>query len=205
MRPGAFFWRGLAAALAGAAAAPAIGRPADRIVPNLEALASHPATVLPPPPEWIAGPQTSVWTIEDIEAELKKVTVKPPPINHGLPTFVRPDHRWLTAFISWFRRLDKPLKIRPQDELWNCANYARCFVAFADLLAQKGGETRGSICVGWAVVFNRVSFGNIAAGEMHAIVIVGTSDGLFAIEPQNGTMIALRDYPNRDEFTELNF
>jgi hypothetical protein len=177
---------------------PAAGdEPADRIVPNLAALAGQPMVVLPPPPPWVAGP-ASQWTIGQIVAEFKKSTDKPPPINYSRQTFVRPDYQWLLAFVKWFRKLGKPLNMHYEDELFDCDKYSRCFVAFADLLARKGGETRGSICVGWATVFNDNSFAGIETGGGHAVVIVGTNRGLFVVEPQNGTIVPLGDYPNRD-------
>jgi len=176
----------------------------ERIVPDLAALSRQPVTVLPLPPPWAAGPQTALWTVDDVAAEFRKITATPPQIIHGAPTFVRPDHRWLAAYVRWFQKLGKPLHLHYQEELFNCVNYSRCFVAFANLIAQSGGETRGSICVGWAIVFNQYSFAGARAGGAHAIVIVGTSEGLFVIEPQDGTMVALRSYPNRNELTEMN-
>jgi hypothetical protein len=180
------------------------GVPVERVVPNVAALSRQPMTALPPPPAWASGPQTALWTVDNVAAEFRKVTATPPQIVHGALAFVRPDHRWLLAYVRWFRLLGKPLNLHYQDELFNCVNYSRCFVVFADLLAQNGGEGRGSICVGWATVFNRNSFAGVPAGGAHAIVIAGTSEGLFVVEPQTGTMVALRDYPNRDELAEMN-
>eukprot|EP01031_Cornospumella_fuschlensis_P041901 gene41901-51151_t len=37
-----------------------------------------------------------------------------------------------------------------------------------------------------------------------AIVIVGTSEGIFVIEPQNGEIAPLDRYPNRDDIVEIN-
>jgi hypothetical protein len=110
----------------------------------------------------------------------------------------------MTKFKGWFRTLEKPLKIRFEDQLWDCDNYANCFVSFADLLALKSGETRGSLCVGWATVFYRRPFAGIRSGA-HAVVIVGTSQGLYIIEPQDGTMVALKDFPNRDTIEAVYF
>ena len=64
-------------------------------------------------------------------------------------------------------------------------------VTFADLLALKSGETRGTFCIGWATVYYRRPFAGVRGGA-HAIVIVGTSKGLFVIEPQDGTIAALQ-------------
>ena len=38
-----------------------------------------------------------------------------------------------------------------------------------------------------------------------AIVIVGTSKGLFVIEPQDGTIAALKDFPNRNTIESVYF
>jgi ligand-binding sensor domain-containing protein len=36
-------------------------------------------------------------------------------------------------------------------------------------------------------------------------VIVGTSKGLFVIEPQDGTIAALKDFPNRNTIESVYF
>ena len=83
-------------------------------------------------------------------------------------------------------------------------NYSRCFVAFADLLAQKAGESNASLCVGWADVHNDKEFGGVSPGNGHAIVIADTTEGLFVIEPQTGDIVTLDKYPNRNLLEEFN-
>jgi hypothetical protein len=183
----------LAATLAGIGA----NAPVDRITPNIEALAHQPMIVMPLPPKWTAAKASSI-SIDDLIADFNKSSSKPPPINYTRRAFIRPDHEWLISFVKWFRKLGSSLDLHYEDELFDCDKYARCFVAFADLLAHKGGETRGSICVGWAVVFNTAPFAGIEAGISHSIVVIDTDKGLFVIEPQNGTMVPIDEYPNRD-------
>ena len=197
--------KNLAAAMALACLAGPLAavEPVDRIVPDVAALAGQPTTLLPPPPSWVVGPSASLWTVEQVIAELKGATTKPPPIYYARESFVRPDYTWLVAFVKWFRKLSKPLNMRYKDELFDCDKFSRCFVAFADLLAQKGGEFRGSVDVGWAVVFNEQAFAGIEAGGMHAVVIVGTSQGLFVVEPQNGEMVPFHDYPNKNHLAAV--
>lgn len=108
-------------------------------------------------------------------------------------------------FKGWFRAVQKPLKLRFKDQVWDCDDYANCFVAFADLLGMKSGESRGALCVGWATVYYRRPFAGIRAGGAHAVVVVATAQGLFVLEPQDGTLVALRDFPNRDTIEEINF
>ncbi|MBI5768247.1 MAG: hypothetical protein HZA93_10660 [Verrucomicrobia bacterium] len=176
------------------------------IVPDLAALSRLPSITLPPSPVYARDRAGGVWSVDEIAAEFGRITDRPPAINFNRPAFVRPDHRWLVAFNDWFMRLQKALKLAYRDEVWDCDDFARCFVAFANMVALGGGETRGSICVGWATVANLRAFGGQAAssGGGHAIVIVGSADGLFVIEPQSGKMAALPDYPNRDSFVEVN-
>jgi hypothetical protein len=182
----------------------AFASPVDRIVPNIEALSRQPMTALPPPPPWLPG-TAGQWTIGQIDAEFKKATGKQVPINYVRSAYVLPDYAWLLRFQGWFKSLGKPLNIRYQDELFDCDKYSRCFVAFADLLARRGGEVRGSICVAWATVFNDHRFAGAEAGGAHAIVIVGTSQGLFVIEPQTASIIPLAKYPNRDTLVAIYF
>lgn len=181
------------------------GAPAGRIKPDFAALAREAMITLPPPPAWDPARTATVWTIDDIKAEFAKITDTPPRVNFLRANLLRPDHAQLVDFKGWFRKLEKPLKIRYVDQLWDCDNYANCFVAFADLLALKSGETRGSLCIGWATAFYRSGFAGIRPGGAHAVVIVGTSKGLFIIEPQDGTMVALRDFPNRHTIEEVYF
>lgn len=176
-----------------------------RIVPDVVALKSLPTTVLPAPPPWDSGGKATLWTIDEIKAEFAKNTDTPPRVNFLRPIFLRPEHGQLVDFKAWFRSLEKPLKIRFVDQLWDCDNYVSCFVAFADLLGLRAGERRGSLCIGWATVNYRYRFAGVRAGTAHAVVVVGTSKGLFIIEPQDGTMVALRDFPNRHTMEEVNF
>lgn len=178
---------------------------AGKIVPNFGALAREAMTTLPHPPAWNTTKPASVWTIDDVKAEFAKITDKPPRVNSVRTILLRPDHGWPKDFNGWFQSVQKPLKIRFVDELWDCDNYANCFVAFADVIALKAGETRGSFCIGWATVYYQKPFAEIHAGGAHAVVIVGTNQGLYIIEPQNGTMVALGNFPNRDTMEEVFF
>ncbi len=186
------------------AAAPVVAEPVERVVPDLAALSRLPVTVLPRPPAWTAGSGKPTCTVDDIVAELRAITPKTPKIIHQASIFVRPDHEWMVAYVRWFRKFGTSLNLHFEDELFDCDKFARCFVAYAGLIAQRGGESGGSLCVGWAVVDNQRSFGGIEAGGGHAVVIADTSQGLFVVEPQTATMTPLGDYPNRDGLAELN-
>jgi hypothetical protein len=176
-----------------------------RIVPDLATLARQALISLPPPPAWGKNHDSTVWTVDEIKTEFGKITDTPPRVNSIRGKLVRADHRWLVDFKGWFRSVQKPLKIHFEDQLFDCDNYANCFVAFADLLALQAGESRGSFCIGWATVHYRNRFAGIRAGGAHAVVMVGTTQGLFVLEPQDGTMVALRDFPNRHTIEEVYF
>lgn len=177
----------------------------DRVKPDFAELAKHAAVALPPPPPWAPPPEAQLWSLDEVKAELARITDTPPRVNMLRPRVLRPDHRWLVDFKGWFRAVQKPLKLRFVDQVWDCDDYANCFVAFADLLGMKNGEARGALCVGWATVYYRRPFAGIRAGGAHAIVIVATAQGLYMLEPQDGTLVALRDFPNRDTIEEINF
>lgn len=168
------------------------------------ALARQVFVTLPKPPAWDQAAPATLWTIEDIQAEFARVTKTPPQVNFVRTKFLQPDHAWMTRFKAWFGNLEKPLKMRFEDQLWDCDNYANCFVAFADLLALRAGETRGAFCVGWAAVYYQRPFAGVRSGP-HAVVIVGTQRGLFVVEPQDGSMVALREFPNRDTIEAVYF
>ncbi len=170
----------------------------DVVVPDLAALARRLPTRLPPPPAWRAEASGRLWQIEEVTAQFRAATSRPPQINHVRSAFVRPNLAWLRAYIDWFGNLRDPLQLRFNDEQFDCDKYSRCFAAFADLLAMQAGETRGPIAVGWAIVYNANSFAGISAGISHSVVIVGTTEGVYVVEPQNGEMVPLAEYPNRD-------
>jgi hypothetical protein len=172
-------------------------------MPDFATLARQPRIKLPTPPAWVAVPGSALCDIGEATAEIKKVTTKIPQINYVRSTFVKPAHSWLLAYVAWFRKLDKPLNLHYEDQLFDCDKFARCFVAFADLLAQKGGETRGSIAIGWATVYNDYEFGGVPEGTAHAVVIIWTDEGVFIVEPQGGTISALSDYPNRNAMSAV--
>jgi hypothetical protein len=176
-----------------------------KIVPDFAAIARGALITLPPPPAWGLNRDVSVWTVDDLKNEFARHTDTPPRINSLRPRLLRSDHAWLVDFNKWFRAAQKPLKMHFQNQVWDCDNYANCFVAFADLLALRAGESRGSFCIGWATVTYQYPFAGIRAGGGHALVVVGTSKGLFMLEPQDGTMVALRDFPNRDTIEEVFF
>ncbi len=174
------------------------------VEPDLAALAKLTMLTLPPPPAWPAARAETNWSVEDFSAEFAKSSDHAPRIIYSRESFVRPDHAWLTAYAEWFNRLQKALKLTYKDQAWDCDDFARCFVAFADMVALGAGESRGSIGVGWATVHNRLAFGGVGPGGGHAIVVVATSNGIFVIEPSTGKMAALGKYPNRDEFEDVN-
>jgi len=178
----------------------------SHITPDLTALSRLGKAPMSQPPPWVAGNKSGMWSIDDIAAEFGKVTDKPPRINFSHDAFVRPDHRWLLAYREWFQQMLKSLKLEYRDDVFDCDNFARTFVAFANMVALRSGETQGSLCVGWATVANDKAFGGVPGSTLglHSLVVVGTSEGLFVIEPQTGKMASLRDYPNRDGFQDLN-
>ncbi|MBS0663489.1 MAG: hypothetical protein JSR48_09500, partial [Verrucomicrobia bacterium] len=180
------------------AGSPAAATAMEVVVPDVATLARQEPARLPPPPAWRVGTAAGLWRIEDVMAQFRAASSRPPPINHVRSAFVRPDLAWLRAYIAWFGHLRDPLQLRFSDEQFDCDKYSRCFAAFADLLAMQAGETRAPIAVGWAIVYNAYPFAGISAGISHSVVVVGTTDGVYVVEPQNGEMVPLAEYPNRD-------
>lgn len=196
---------GAACLLAGAADLSAQVERAARLDPDFAAAAREAAIRLPPPPVWSEADGAAVWTADDLRAAFARVTDTPPTINHIRDRFLLPQADWIRRYKTWFARLERPLRLRFEAERWDCDDYANCFVTFADLLALRAREARGPLAVGWATVFNRHPFAGIEAGGAHAVVVVATAEGVFVIEPQDGTMIALEKYPNRDTFEMVYF
>jgi hypothetical protein len=192
----------LALAWLGPLAAAAV--PSGYLVPDEAGLAKGAGVSLPEAPAWIPAPGTPLCSIEVIEADLGRSCDAHPQMIHQARAFVRPDQRWLVAYVKWFAKLERPLHLQFTDEAFDCDKYSRCFVAFADLLALKAGEKRASVSVGWVSVLNDEAYGGVEAGGGHALVIAETSDGLFIIEPQTGVMTPLAKYPNRNRLQRVN-
>ena len=187
-----------------AAVAPAADR-SGKMDPDFEALAKKSFVKLPAPPEWVAADAAGVWTVDEIKAAFARATDTPPAVNHVRSEFLLPGAEWVRGFRVWFSKLERPLRLRFEGDQWDCDNYANCFVTFADLLALRAGENRGTLAVGWATVFYRHPFAGIEAGGAHAVVVVATGEGLFVIEPQDGTMTRLESFPNRDTIEAVYF
>ena len=177
----------------------------EQVKPDLGAATRQEMVSLPEPPAWPAAPPAPLYTFDDIVQEFKGSSHAHPEMVHQAQSFVRPDLRWLKAYVKWFGKLEKPLHFEYEDQTFDCDKFSRCFVAFADLLARKQGEARASVCVGWVTVHNDVAFGGVGAGNGHALVLAATTSGLFIIEPQTGTMVPLAQYPNRDQLQAVNF
>lgn len=176
----------------------------QKIRPDFAALAKQASVTLPPPPAWVPANDAATWTVDDLQRELARVTDTPPKLNTLRTRLLRPPHRWAVDFKKWFSNVQKELKIEFRNQLWDCDDYANCFVAFADLLAMKAADTRGDLCIGWATVYYRRAFAGIRAGGAHAVVIIGTDEGLFVLEPQDGTIVPLGRFPNRHTIEELH-
>jgi hypothetical protein len=198
-------WGRAAAAAVWTLAAGAAGIAAEP-TRHVEPAAELPEVIeLPEPPVWRTAPQAPLYSLTQIMSELHAGSTAHPQLIHQAESFVRPDLAWLRAYIKWFAKLEKPLHLKYQEQAFDCDKYARCFVAFADLLALKQGELRASVCVGWVTVDNAVAFGGVEPGNGHALVLVGTDQGLMIVEPQGGAMTPLAQYPNRDRLQQVNF
>lgn len=183
----------------------AAAKPVGRITPDFAALERR-LLRLPAPPAWpSAEREAAPRTIDDLRAAFARATDTPPEINHPDTALLAPPVSWLREYNDWFGKLERPLKLRFEDQRWDCDNYARCFVTFADLLAMRAGETRGSVAVGWASVLYRRPFAGIDAGTAHAVVVVAAAEAIYVIEPQNDAMVSLDKFPNRDSIAAVYF
>lgn len=194
----------MAACLLAAASSFAGTERSGRLSPDVESLARGAFVRLPPPPAWSEADAAGLWTVEEIRAAFARATDTPPQINHVRSEFLRPSAGWLREFKGWFAKLERPLRLRFEGEQWDCDNYANCFVTFADLLVLRAGEGRGTLGVGWATVYYKHPFAGIKGGA-HAVAIAATSEGLLVIEPQDGTMVPLEKFPNRDTIEAVYF
>lgn len=115
------------------------------------------------------------------------------------------DDDWFATFNDWFHReLDK-LDLRYRKESWDCDDFSMALNAFADLALLLAEEHPPPQLIGRMLVQQVHAWAGTPAGGIHEVVIFRSGTAWHVVEPQNRTMCALLDYPNRHTIREILF
>lgn len=159
-------------------------RPMHRTVPEIPAFVA-------------ATGKSAVLTLEQVQTRFRAVGANWPIVRHRSREFVVLDHGWLRRFLEWQRHFRWKFDHEFQAELLDCDDFSLGMVAFVDLAMLRAGAQSSTALVGRLVVHQAVTWANVRAGALHEVVLVATDRGLFVVEPQNGQMVELENYPNR--------
>ena len=159
-------------------------RPTHRAVPEIPAFEA-------------ATGKSAVLTLDQVRARFTAAGANWPIMRHRSKEFVVLDHGWLHRFLEWQQHFRWKFDFEYQAELMDCDDFSLGMVAFVDLAMLRSGSQSSAALVGRLVVHQAVTWANVSAGALHEVVLVATGRGLFVVEPQNGQMVELENYPNR--------
>lgn len=123
--------------------------------------------------------------------------------------YIIPDHAWLSdTFLPYYVHLKAALGLHHATESFDCDNFA-ALLKQQLVFANRRSEfvTEGDVPCASMKVQQVEAFGSVPAlGEdYHTLNLVRTSEGWYAIEPQDGLMVRLTAYPNRNAIVDLYF
>ena len=122
--------------------------------------------------------------------------------NWNIKQFIVPRHQWLKELLAVYDTMLDKIDVDAKADTWDCENFSSFLNAFATVRIWKSGyyDTRGAI--GWMRVDAKKEWAGLPP-VMHALVFAVTEYGLVVIEPQNGQMVELKDYPNKEFIQEV--
>lgn len=147
-------------------------------------------------PQYITAEQIEK-TLQGHSKEFKKLYW-----NKGIKQFILPRHRWLKELLAVYDTMLNEINVDAKADTWDCENFSSFLNAFATVRIWKSEyyDTRGAI--GWMRVDAKKEWAGLPP-VMHALVFAVTEYGLLVIEPQNGQMVKLKDYPNKEFIQEV--
>lgn len=111
-------------------------------------------------------------------------------------------HDSMLELIDWMEVFYwKTPHMRYKPESYDCDNFARTFVVFADLAGIENFE--GQITLVRLYVTQKYTWAGVPAGGGHALVAFRSDKGWFVYEPQGRSYIEARKYPNREHVFKI--
>lgn len=122
--------------------------------------------------------------------------------NKTIKQFILPRHQWLQELLAVYDTMLNEINVHAKADTWDCEDFSSFLNALATVRIWKSGyyDTRGAI--GWMRVDAKKEWAGLPP-VMHALVFAVTEYGLLVIEPQNGQMVELKNYPNREYIQEV--
>ncbi|MCP4258093.1 MAG: hypothetical protein GY774_11440 [Planctomycetes bacterium] len=122
--------------------------------------------------------------------------------NREIEKYILPEHVWLEQLIEAFLAIEFFSDVGGKPEIWDCDNFSALLSALATIRMWKAGYIGAHCAIGWIKVDAKKEWAGVPP-QSHALVFAVTSKGVFVIEPQNGQLIHLQDYPNREYIQEV--
>lgn len=156
----------------------------------------------------IHAPDGSLATVDMARVEKELRSASP-----GLKLFALPDdesyllvpHGWMTDLLWWYRSFLFELGLTYEREIWDCDDFSRTAAGMASLSVYISGYGGFECPIGWINVLNKNPWAGVKGVGVHELLLVVTDEGIFVTEPQNGAMVHLSDYPNREYIREVVF
>lgn len=154
-------------------------------------------------PEFEAPISKETRSIEGFKKKFKSLSGAASAIYHDNETYEVVNHDWFKSFYQWYDRDLRHIGVQYKPEIWDCENFSSGLVSLLDLSAIKSGFKSTESLVGWIVVYYNESWARMPAGVVHSIVIFESEKGIHVLEPQNGWMTPIEDFPNAKYIKEI--
>lgn len=143
-------------------------------------------------------------SIDAIEKELRKYSPHLQGVywNKQVPNYIVPHHRWFEELLAYFQKNLRLTGVKGKAETWDCENYSSLLSALSTVKVWKAGFYDTRAAIGWMKVDMKEEWAGLPA-EMHALIFAVTEAGFLVVEPQNGQLVELSDYPNNAHILEV--
>jgi len=157
-------------------------------------------------------------TRTQIVAELREITglalndqggeLLPPPFPRvfcRFETYSVVNHRWFESLIHWCTGQVRFLGLTYRRENWDCDDYSMAYNAIADIAQLRAQTPAPPRLVGRLIVQQKVAWAGTPVTGAHEVITFRSGKSWWVCEPQNGTKILLKNYPNREHVREIMF
>ena len=142
-------------------------------------------------------------TAQNIEKMLKKHSREFIKLfwNKEITHYILPRHNWLrSAMVTYGGTLTRA-NAQGKSQVWDCENYSQLLNALVTVRIWKAGYYDTRAALGWMKVDAKYPWAGLP-GVLHALVFTVTESGFYVMEPQNGQITHLEDYPNKQFIQE---
>lgn len=156
-------------------------------------LVSSDCICLEPLPKWPGGTPRTVGYNETYKAVHEQAPYSTLEVSDA--AFVRVPAEILAPLIKWTQVARVQLGFNYVPNSRDCDKFAKAFTLAFECCAARAGIQAQPLCARIYVKAS-VPWAGVKDGT-HALCAVGTTAGIYVVEPQNGRYCAIADYPNR--------